>query len=59
MFYCDVCTSGEKGSKGFEEFPDVVKHVAKENGLDERDQANVNDFIRIPKTVDYLKVLNF
>jgi len=56
LFYCYVCTSSEKGGKGFEEFSDVVKHVCRENGLDEKDKKNINDFIRIPSEPDYLKV---
>ena len=56
LFYCDVCEPGEKGAKGFEEFQDVVKHVVKENGVDDRDQANINELIRIPNSADFLKV---
>ena len=56
LFYCDVCSSGEKGARGFEEFADVVKHVVKENGLDIGDVKKVNDLIRIPRSPDHLKV---
>ena len=56
LFYCDVCNPGDKGHRGFEKFPDVVKHVAKENGIQETDKKNINDLIRIPKNADSLKI---
>ena len=56
LFYCDVCNPGDKGHRGFEKFADVVKHVAKENGIQETDKKNINDLIRIPKNPDSLKI---
>ena len=51
-----MCNPGDKGSRGFEKFEDVVKHVAKENGIQETDKKNINDLIRIPKHADALKI---
>ena len=56
MFYCDVCRPGEKGHRGFERFQDLVKHVAKENGIESTDTRNIMELIRIPKDVDSLKM---
>ena len=46
LFYCDVCNPGERGAKGFQNYQDVVKHVANENGIRPDDKKNIHDFIR-------------
>ena len=51
-----MCEPGEKGHKGFEEFTDVIKHVARENGIELNDLRNLYGLIRIPSLTDYLKV---
>ena len=56
LFYCDVCQPGEKGNRGFENFVDVVKHVAKENGIQPDDKKNLHELIRIPGQADFLKI---
>eukprot|EP00092_Neocalanus_flemingeri_P085540 GFUD01107642.1.p1 GENE.GFUD01107642.1~~GFUD01107642.1.p1 ORF type:complete len:332 (-),score=125.63 GFUD01107642.1:466-1461(-) len=56
LFYCDVCNPGEKGAKGFEEFADIVKHVARENGISEKDKVNLHEMIRVPAKAEHLKI---
>lgn len=46
LFYCDMCDPGERGAKGFQNFVDVVKHVANENGIRQEDKKNINEMIR-------------
>ena len=40
LFFCDICAPEEKGARGFEEFPDILRHVAKENGIQETDTVS-------------------
>ena len=56
LFYCDVCGPGDKGYRGFEKFADVVKHVARENGIHHDDWKNLHELIRIPEQADSLKI---
>ena len=46
LFYCNVCKPGERGSKGFQNYQDVVKHVAEENGIRQNDKKNIHKMIR-------------
>ena len=40
LFFCDICGPEEKGARGFEEFADIRRHVARENGIEETDTVS-------------------
>ena len=46
---------GGRGHRGFEKVEDLVKHVARENGIQQTDEKNIKN---IPKHADSLKIFH-
>ena len=46
MFYCDVCSPGERGAKGFHSYADAARHIVNENGVSAEDTRNIHELMR-------------
>ena len=46
LFYCDMCSPGERGARGFHSYADAARHIANENGLAPDDTKNIHDMMR-------------